>query len=204
MQISGDQHGSSELSLHDTVVVVTGLPRSGTSLMMQMLEAGGIPIYCDAERLPDEDNPRGYFEHQAILRLMQDQSWVPSAKGHAIKVITALLQHLPKGLAYRVICMERDLDEVLASQAKMIERAGKRGGNLGPEKMKSAFAKSLDQARSWVLAQRGSALLNVRHREAIENPVGVAQAVREFTAATGSVEEMAAVVDPALFRNRRT
>jgi hypothetical protein len=106
------------------VTIVSGLPRSGTSLLMQMLRAGGMPVLADDARPPDTDNPAGYLEYAPVLRTATDANWVAAAPGHAVKVIYALLRHLPRGFAYRVLWMRRDLDEVIASQQAMLARRG--------------------------------------------------------------------------------
>ena len=110
---TGKENGSA-------VVVVSGLPRSGTSLMMQMLEAGGVPILTDGERACDADNPKGYYEYEPVKALQNgDSDWLDKAEGKAVKVISFLLRHLPQKHRYRVVFMNRNLDEVLASQEKM-------------------------------------------------------------------------------------
>ena len=117
------------------VTVVSGLPRSGTSLMMQMLAAGGVELLIDQIRRADADNPRGYFELEAVKRTRQDASWLDDAAGKAVKVIHLLLRDLPDDREYRVVMMSRDLDEVLASQQAMLARSGKKGANLPPERL---------------------------------------------------------------------
>ena len=104
------------------IVVVSGLPRSGTSLMMQMLEAGGLPILMDDRRPADADNPRGYYEFQPVKTLDKDNSWMAQAEGKAVKVVSLLLYHLPPGHDYKVLFMERTIAEVLASQTAMLKR----------------------------------------------------------------------------------
>ena len=116
------------------VYVVSGLPRSGTSMMMRMLEAGGIAPFTDGERTPDVDNPEGYYEYERVKDLEKDAdtSWVRQARGKALKVISLLLRSLPDDNAYRVIYMRRHLDEILRSQDKMLDRLGERGARRGP------------------------------------------------------------------------
>ncbi len=109
------------------ITVVSGLPRSGTSLMMQMLVAGGLPALTDAVRSPDESNPRGYFEFEPVKRLRTDASWLEQARGRAVKIIHLLLRELPTDgrFQYRVLFLRRPLEEVIASQSAMLARAGK-------------------------------------------------------------------------------
>src|SRR5437764_1475845 len=100
------------------IIVVSGLPRAGTSLMMQMLDNGGIEVLTDGVRAADTDNPRGYYELEKVKRLKQDASWLPQARGKVFKMVSQLLYDLPASEAYRVLFMERDFDEMLRSQEK--------------------------------------------------------------------------------------
>src|SRR5215510_8114285 len=104
------------------IIVVSGLPRSGTSLMMQMLDSGGVEVVTDNIRAADTDNPRGYHEFEKVKRIKHDASWLPGTRGKVFKMISQLLYDLPPGENYRIIFMDRDLDEVLRSQEKMLER----------------------------------------------------------------------------------
>src|SRR5436309_9885827 len=101
------------------IIIVSGLPRSGTSLMMQMLDNGGMEVVTDNIRTPDTDNPRGYYEFEQVKKIKHDTAWLPSTRGRAFKMVSQLLYDLPPSEQYAVIFMERDLDEVLASQEKM-------------------------------------------------------------------------------------
>src|SRR5260221_40938 len=111
-------------SLANSIVVVSGLPRSGTSLMMAMLQAGGVPVLSDGLRAPDADNPNGYFEFEPVKQLRTDHTWLASAQGKALKVVVPLLFHFPELFDCRVLFMERNLDEVIASQLAMLARKG--------------------------------------------------------------------------------
>ncbi len=189
------------------MIVVSGLPRSGTSMMMQMLRAGGVPLFTDGARGTDASNPRGYFEHARVKRLMQDAAWLDEADGHALKVVAPLVPHLPAGRTYRAVVMDRALDEVLASQARMLERAGQQGAP--PAVLRPVFAKQLRQAEAWLDAHAET--LHVPHRATVEAPAAQAARVAAFLRAGGVPEAtgaaldpaaMAAVVDPALHRHR--
>ncbi len=131
------------LELKDPIIVVSGLPRSGTSLMMQMLDKGGIPIFSDNTRAADESNPKGYYEHEAVKRLARDKKWLPQATGKAVKIISHLLPHLPAKYNYKVICMLRDLSEVVRSQHKMLVLSGKHKEGLYPGRLEMVFKNSL-------------------------------------------------------------
>lgn len=187
------------------IVVVSGLPRSGTSLLMQMLVAGGVEAVSDGQRTADEDNPRGYLELEAVKGLQRDSSWVSDARGKAIKVISHLLTHLPPSERYCVVFVERDLEEVLASQAKMIAR---RGQPAPPEEVvRRAFKNHLAQFDGLAGARPEFDVLRVAYADAVAKPAEVAKRVAEFAggALGGELDAgaMAAVVDPALYRNRR-
>ena len=118
----------------ESIVIVTGLPRSGTSLMMQMLDRGGLEILTDGRREPDEDNPRGYLEFEKVKSLAADNNWVVEAKGKVIKVVAQLLDSLPEEIDYKVIFMHRKIDEIVQSQYKMLERNNKSGGQLSEDR----------------------------------------------------------------------
>src|SRR5262245_57688671 len=107
------------------IIVVSGLPRSGTSLMMQMLDNGGIAVVTDNFRTADTDNPRGYYEYEKVKKIKQDASWLPGTRGKAFKMVSQLLYDLPPEEQYRILFMERDLEEMLLSQEKMLERLGR-------------------------------------------------------------------------------
>ena len=136
------------------ITVVTGLPRSGTSLMMQLLVAAGIAPMTDSLRAPDEDNPMGYFELEKTLSLAKDNSWIPEARGKAIKIVAQLLPLLPTGEHYNIVFMDRDLDEVVASQHAMLARQNRTGAQLADKKLKETYAAQLERVRR-VLAHRG-------------------------------------------------
>jgi hypothetical protein len=112
--------------MNSPIIVVSGLPRSGTSVMMQMLDNGGIPVVTDNIRTADTDNPRGYYEYEQVKKIREDAAWVPATRGKAFKMVSQLLYDLPAQEQYHVIFMERDLDEMLASQEKMLQRLGRK------------------------------------------------------------------------------
>ncbi len=183
------------------IIIVSGLPRSGTSLMMQMLSAAGVEIVTDAIREADCDNPRGYLELERVKKLKQNSSWLPEARGKAFKMVSQLLYDLPPGERYRVIFMERDLDEVLASQAKMLARLGRAAAPR--ERIKPAFETHLEQLDGWLAKQSHIGVLRVSYNELLEEPIAHAQRISDFLERIMDVEAMAAAVDPALYRNRR-
>lgn len=180
------------------ITVVSGLPRSGTSMMMQMLEAGGLTPFSDQRRAADASNPRGYYEHERVKALAKDNAWVADAEGHVVKVIAQLLRHLPDGSDYRVVFMERDLDEVLDSQTAMLGRLGRPGGN--PVVLRPVFERQLAEAKAWLNEHPRADVLYVPHRAVIEAPTAQAAAVNAFLGGGLDEAAMAAVVDPSLHR----
>lgn len=187
----------------DFITIVSGLPRSGTSLMMQMLAAGGIPPVTDHVRQADEDNPRGYFEFDAVKRLRTDQSWLDLARGHAVKVIHLLLRELPTSgsFCYRVIFMRRPLEEVLASQRAMLERAGKQAADEAL--LAKVYRRQLEQAEQWLAAQPAFAVLFLEHSALFQNPQPTVAEVNDFLGGGMDLAAMRGTIDPALYRQRK-
>ncbi len=130
------------------ITIVTGLPRSGTSLMMKMLEVGGIPPLTDRARVADEDNPKGYYEFERVKKLPQDTSWLPEAEGKAVKMVSMLLYDLPKDRAYKIIFMRRQMEEILASQKKMLLRRNK-DMIVNDAEMRELFTGHLKNITGW-------------------------------------------------------
>jgi len=185
------------------VTVVSGLPRSGTSLMMQMLAAGGLPPLTDNVRVADEDNPRGYLEFEPVKRTRQDPSWVSAASGKCVKMVYLLLRDLPSDFTYRVILMRRDLSEVLASQEAMLQRSGKQGGNLPPDRMAALYSGQLVQITDWLARQSNFSVLEVQHRDCLYRTAESAAAVNTFLGGALDEPGMIAAIDTSLHRNQR-
>ncbi len=183
------------------IIIVSGLPRSGTSLMMQMLSAGGIDVVTDNIRTPDADNPRGYFEFEPVKKIKQDQSWLPAMRGKAFKMVSQLLYDLPATEQYRIIFMERDLREVLVSQEKMLTRLKQPAAPS--QDMTRAYTLHLERLREWLARQNNMSILRVLYKELVEMPVAQAVRLNEFLSGKMNVESAAGIVDPSLYRNRR-
>lgn len=185
------------------IVVVSGLPRSGTSMMMKMLEAGGLPILTDQVRSADVDNPKGYYEFERVKQLDKgDHAWLPEAQGKAVKVISALLEHMPPDYTYRVIFVERRIEEVLASQKKMLMRRGEPTDRVSDEEMARLFAKHVQKVKVWLSAQPNFAVLYVDYNRMLADPWPYVRQVNQFLGNKLDEDAMAAVVDPGLYRNR--
>ncbi len=180
------------------ITIVSGLPRSGTSMMMQMLAAGGMPLLTDETRPPDANNPRGYFEYEPVKRTRDDCSWVRRAPGLAVKVIYALLRHLPAGQEFRVILMRRETEEVLSSQIAMLQRSGALGSALAPDRMAEAFARDLAGVLSELARRPEFRLLEVTYGDCLSAPATVAAQLNGFLGGHLSEEQMAKVPDRTL------
>lgn len=185
------------------VIVVSGLPRSGTSMMMKMLHAGGVKVLTDNVRTSDEDNPEGYFEHERVkdLEKEQDKSWLRDARGKAIKVISHLLKELPGDNCYRVILMRRDLEEILASQNIMLSRRAE-PNPVSDQKAIDLYRKHLIDIKVYARRKPNIELMEVHYRLALGDPLACARQIDEFLGGGLDVESMVAVVNPELYRNR--
>jgi hypothetical protein len=188
---------------------VSGLPRSGTSMLMQMLAAGGMQLLSDGLRDADEDNPRGYLEYEPVRSLLRDSSWLSDGKGKAVKIVAPLLAALPPGLACRVILSERDLDEVLDSQERMLQRrhppVHSPAVSAAPERrrmLKHEYERTLGRVKAMLARRPCTQLLVIEHSSAISNPLVTAERVNKFLGGGLDVAKMAAAIDPALHRNR--
>jgi len=186
------------------LTIVSGLPRSGTSLMMQLLQAGGLPALTDGFRAADESNPRGYFEFEAVKQLRTDRSWLAQARGHVVKIIHLLLRELPQdgSFQYRIILMKRPIEEVLASQKAMLQRDGKTSADAAV--LRRAFESQLAQLESWLAGQAHCKVLPVEYHRALFEPAAVADELRRFLELDLDVAAMVQAVDPKLYRQRMT
>jgi hypothetical protein len=187
------------------VIIVSGLPRSGTSMVMKMLEAGGIDILTDGLRAADEDNPQGYYEYERVKSLNKEADWIYTKSGQAIKVISALLYHLPADLSYKVLFMQRDMGEILASQERMLSRLGTGQHANGPRQdvLAKKFQAHLQQVRDWIAAQAHMDCLYANYNELVQGSLAQVHAIATFLEVPLNVDKMTAVVNPAFYRSRR-
>jgi hypothetical protein len=183
------------------IIVVSGLPRSGTSLMMQMLDNGGLEVVTDHIRTADTDNPKGYYEYEMVKKIKKDATWLPATRGKVFKMISQLLYDLPPSETYRIIFMERDLDEVLVSQEKMLTRLGRQPAPR--EQIVRAYTVHLERLHEWLLRQRNIAVLRVSYNDLLERPHEQAERVRQFLGDKADIAGMVKKVDPSLYRNRK-
>jgi Sulfotransferase family len=195
------------MSANAPITIVSGLPRSGTSLMMQMLAAGGIPPFTDRLRVADESNPRGYYELERVKQLKTDSAWLTDARGKAVKIIHLLLPELPlnAGHEYRVVFMRRDIGEVIASQRAMLARMGKTGAALDDTKLAALFEAQLSRVETWLREHSASVqFLDVPHHELVTNPGFLIDRIVEFLGLELDRTKMAEAVDPTLWRQRKS
>jgi len=184
------------------VIIVSGLPRSGTSMVMKMLEAGGIPPLTDHIRTADDDNPEGYYEFERAKKLKEgDVTWLPEAQGKAVKVIGALLVELPPDYEYRVLFMRRRMDEVLASQDKMLERRGE-DKKVADDAMAVLFQKHIKQVEAWMEEQSNLRYMVVDYNAMLEDPRPQIRQINRFLGGELNEAAMEAVVDSNLYRQR--
>jgi len=186
----------------DYVIIVSGLPRSGTSMAMKAIHAGGIEPIIDNIRQADEDNPKGYHEFEPVKKTKEDASWLNNASGKVVKMVYRLLYDLPVEHQYRVVFMQRDLKEVLASQNKMLERSGKSGGGISDEQMESLFTAELAKCKKWLAEQPNFKVLYISHRNMINDGPAQVQKIDTFLDGGMDTDAMAATIDPSLYRNR--
>lgn len=197
-----------EKNIKGEVIIVSGLPRSGTSMMMQILDAAGIPVLSDGEREADVSNPKGYYEFQPVKRLMVDKTWMPQAKGKAVKVIAQLLPFLPANYDYKVIFMRRNMLEILASQHIMLGKKDdqvkrkEENDKVFSSTLFDTFQKQLKKVDDWIEAQANVEVLNVDYSSVISNPEEEFKAILSFLDFQGNIEAMCEVVDQSLYRNK--
>jgi len=185
------------------ITIVSGLPRTGTSMMMRFLDAGGLTALTDGRREADSDNPRGYYELDRALKIKDDASWLPEAEGKAFKMVSMLLYHLPLDRPYKIIFMRRNLDEVLASQARMLENMGKGQNQPSDEKMKALFSSHLEEIERHIAGQPMLDTLHCDFKTVVDQPADTARRVAEHLGLDLDQQKMAGIIEPALYRNRR-
>lgn len=190
-------------------VIVSGLPRSGTSMMMRMLCAGGLPLLTDDARPADVDNPRGYYEYAPVRRLRDDASWFPKARGKALKIVSPLLKEIPAGTACHVIFMERGLDEILASQRTLLTHRAA-DGVISPrppessrpdreeKSLREVYAQHLRRVRQWLEAGEKIRVLYVGYDAVLADPESASRDVAAFLNLPLDTAAMALVVEPGL------
>ena len=184
------------------ITVVSGVPRSGTSMMMSVLEAGGLEPMKDDIRAADEDNPRGYYELELVKKLKVDAAWVDRAVGKVVKVVHAHLRDLPRDRhRYRVVLMRRDMTEVLRSQRKMLERRGVPGGKISDERAAAIYSKQLAELEDWMRAEPAFDHIAADYNELVRDPGPGLRAIHAFLGGTLDLKAMHGPIDPTLYRS---
>ena len=186
----------------EVITIVSGLPRSGTSMMMKMLEAGGMDILTDNIRKADEDNPKGYFEFEKAKELKKDASWLEDAKGKVVKIISALLEHLPDKYSYKIIFMHRNMEEILDSQRQMLIRRREPTEEVSDEKMEKMFLKHLQKIEKRLNKQSNMDVLTIHYNEVLKEPAKHSEIVNRFLGNTLNIKNITSVIDQALYRQR--
>jgi LPS sulfotransferase NodH len=190
------------LAKKQPIVVVSGLPRSGTSMMMKMLQAGGLELVTDSIRNADDDNPNGYFEFERVKQMSAgDRTWLDGAMGKVVKVISALLEYLPSDCSYKIIFMEREIKEVLASQKKMLDHR-KETSTISDEEMAEQYRAHLKAVKPWLARQPHMEVLYVGYNSMITDPEPLCLRVIEFLGLPLDLPKMLAVPNAQLYRNR--
>ena len=199
----GINHLYRKIRFGKPIVVVSGLPRSGTSMTMKMLSEGGLELVTDGIRTADDSNPEGYYELETVKELGKatDLSWLPDARGKAIKVISYLLRFMPQTLNYRVIFMHRNLHEVIASQNKMLEQRGE-SNETSDDRLLTLFEQEVKKAKNLIGARSCFDAIDVNHKDVLADPLQQAARINQFLGAKLDIERMAAAVDQRLYRNR--
>ncbi len=194
--------GLDDAEVNAEVVIVSGLPRSGTSMMMQMLVAGGLPAFTDGKRTADESNPKGYFEEDRVKRLHKNNNWLPSCNGQVLKVVAPLVPYLPKKVQYKVIFMSRPMEQVLDSQKSMLDRLGKQDVDARANNLEAAFQQQTKTALC-LLKLHGIPTLEINYSEAVDQPTQTAEQIKEFLGQELDTAMMAQTVDPSLYREHK-
>jgi len=185
------------------IIIVSGLPRSGTSLMMSMLGAGGIELLTDGERTADADNPTGYFEYERVKHLESgDDGWLEDAMGKAVKVVSALIENLPPKYHYDVVFMHRRIAEIVASQNRMLARRGQPTGAADQAHIAELMEKHARRVRAWLSDQPNMRALDIDYNGLLDNPLPQISEVNGFLGKTLNQQRMVDAIQPDLYRNR--
>lgn len=185
------------------IIIVSGLPRSGTSMMMKMLGSAGLKVLTDDLRRPDENNPKGYYEYEKVKGLKNgDFDWLSDAEGKVIKVISALLEYLPNPYNYKIIFMQRNMDEILRSQQEMLIRSGLPHDKVSDDKMAELYSRHLKKVETWLEQQPNMDTLHISYNQTILNPVQNTERVNQFLGGILDLGLMLQVVDQSLYRVR--
>ena len=186
----------------EKIIIVSGLPRSGTSMMMKMLVEGGLSAVVDSFRKADEDNPNGYFEFESSKNLKDgNKKWLYDARGKVVKVISYLLEFLPEDLSYDIIFMEREISEILVSQQKMLKRRNETS-MLSDVEMETKFHEHLRAVKYWATRKPNMRILFVKYSEMVDTPENLCRSIVDFLELPLDLKAMQSVPNQSLYRNR--
>ena len=188
--------------MYEFITIVSGLPRSGTSLMMQMLDKGGMDIVTDNIRAADKDNPKGYYEFEKVKKIKEDASWLKDTRGKAFKMVSMLLYDLPSEEKYKIIFMQRNMKEILASQVKMLANRGEES-DIDDATISTLFAQHVKQVEDWMHSQPHVKYMDVDYNVMLINPEPQVHEINRFLGGHLDEDAMLAVVDPNLYRQRK-
>ena len=187
----------------EAITVVSGLPRSGTSMMMSMLKAGGVELLQDGIRTADHDNPKGYYELEQVKKLKEDKTWLADAKGKAVKIISQLIYELPtEGYRYNVIFMRRNIEEILKSQTEMLKRRGTHDPSVSDDEIRRMFIVHLDHIVNWINRQTCLDVVYVNYNRMLKDPTDAIERIDGLLGGGLDTRAMAGVIDPDLYRQR--
>lgn len=186
---------------NNIITIVSGLPRSGTSMMMKMLESGGMEVVVDNVRQADDDNLQGYYELERVKQIKEDTSWLDCLQGKAVKMVSMLLYDLPADRSYNILFMKRDLEEILVSQRIMLERKGEEK-DFNNQEMKELFTRHLLEIDQWLYNQKNMRVLYVHYKDMLDNPVENTRRINEHLGSCLNTENMVQTVDTSLYRQR--
>ena len=186
----------------DVITIVSGLPRSGTSMMMKMLDEGGMEPLTDNVRTADKDNPKGYYEFERVKDLPEDTEWLENAEGKAVKVLAEQIKHLPDGYDYKVIFMERNLEEIIESQRKMLIRQGKDPDKVSREELRDMFTKYRSILKNEISSHPNMEVIYVSYNDIMSHPEVSVDSIIAFHNGELDKEKMVNVIDEDLYRNR--
>jgi len=187
----------------ETVTIVSGLPRSGTSMMMEMLDKGGLEVLTDQVRKADEDNPKGYYEYERVKQLPHDTGWLDEAKGKAVKVLGELIKHLPGDYYYKIVFMERNLDEIIESQTKMLKRKGEDPEDTSKDELRETFKNYRKILKKQISSSPNMEVIYVNYNDIMSHPEPVIESISAFFDGELDTKKMLSVIDEELYRNRK-
>ena len=187
---------------NNEIIVVTGLPRSGTSLMMQILQSLNIELFTDKQRSADESNPKGYFEHEVVKTIEKDNSWLKDVRGRAIKIVSPLIKYLPLDLNYNIIFMNRALDEIIQSQQRMLAESNIKDDTINSTDLKQIFIKDLKQTIDWIDTKLKCEYLEIFHSKLFVNPESEIKKLIKFLEIDVDIKAAVKVIDQKLYRTK--